>query len=288
MAISNKQKKRGAECEQPLQQLNKVDYSRDYILALETTQSNNIKILFEVIKEVLKKDINLIFTPEYIKIEEIEGTEKCMVYLELDTVNTFEEYYCEKKIVVGINADNFYKIIKTSKGADTIISFFITKENPDIFTVKLENSDKGKIYKSNIKILDIPYESLEIPDQNYPDELMLLSQDFQKICRDINSTIVSNGSFPRIEITNIGQQIIFSYEGEFSHNEIIFGKNDQETSNHQIIQGVFNLKFLLLFTKATNLSSHVKIYMNNNSALILKYGVGTLGSIRFILTYEED
>jgi Proliferating cell nuclear antigen, C-terminal domain len=52
----------------------------------------------------------------------------------------------------------------------------------------------------------------------------------------------------------------------------------------EIIQGVFNLKFLLLFTKATSLSNTVSIYLKNDYPLILEYSVGVLGTLKFVLS----
>lgn len=255
------------------------DYSM-YDLALETTQSNIIKILFEVIKDVILTDINIIFTPTYIKIEE-EGTKDvCMVYLELDT-DKFEKYYCRNSsIIVGINAFDFYKVIKTTKGVDTI-SFFIEKGNNKTFIVKLENSEKEKVTESHINRIDVEYNPLGIPEIEYPEPIIMMSGDFQKIVRDMNTLGVNKN----IEITRVGRQIIFSYTGDFSKNKLVFFKN-KPNEKFPIISGNFDLKYLMLFIKATNLSTHIKIYLNNDSALILQYEVGTLGSIKLILRYE--
>lgn len=251
-----------------------------YILELSSVQSNNLKILFEVIKEVLFSDINLIFTPNSILVGEMDGKEQCMIHLELDT-SAFEYYYCESRIAVGINASNFYKIIKTAKNQDTI-SFYIEKEDESIFTVKLENSEKNKVFESYIKRLDIPEVKLGIPPIEYPSPIITPSSEFQKICRDMNSL----GSDNIVEITSIGQQIIFRYNGDFSKQKIIIGKPNPETEVClEIVQGKFDLKFLLLFTKATNLSNTVNIHIKNDAPLILDYSVGNLGKLSFILNY---
>jgi hypothetical protein len=89
----------------------------------------------------------------------------------------------------------------------------------------------------------------------------------------------------KVEIKSIGEQLIFCYKGDFSEQRIVLGKCDNTRSgNAGIIQGVFNLKFLLLFTKATNLCNAVSIYLKNDYPLILEYSVGSLGSLKFILS----
>jgi proliferating cell nuclear antigen len=271
--------------------MNEPKYGNKYILELETVQVNNIRILFEVLKEVLLSDINLVFTPTFIKVVELEGTERCCIHLELNTYDPeedkeiFEHYYCENQsISVGINATDFYKIIKTSKSADNI-SFFIERDRQDLFNVRFEIRDKHKVSSSDITRLDIIKKPIQIPPISYPSPVIMPSPDFQKICKDINSL----SSDKNVEITNIGQQIIFEYLGVGnSKQKIIIGKNEASDINCEVIRGKFNLKFLLLFTKATPLSTTVSIYMANSNPLVLEYGVGTLGSLRFILTLEED
>jgi len=252
-----------------------------YILELKSVQSGNIKTLFEVIKEVLYSDINIIFTRDYIKIVEMDSNDSCMIHLELKT-SAFEYYRCEEKIVVGINANNFFKIIKTSKKDDTI-SFFIEEENQSVFIIKLENSSNSKVFESFINRMDITERCLDIPPLEYTSPIVTPSVDFQKICKDMNSLGLSNS----IKITNVGQKIIFTYVGEFSTQKISIG-NNSNNNNINIAQGFFNLKFLLLFSKATSLSTTVNIYIENDSPLVLEYHVGNLGKLSFILNEFEE
>ena len=256
-----------------------------YILEMKTVQSNNIRILFEVLKEVLLSDINIIFTPDHIKIAEMDGSQVALVHLTLQS-EAFEHYYCEKKhLEIGINTNNFYKIIKTANN-DTI-SFYIERENSSAICIKLENSEKNKLVEFEVQLLDVPYFKLNIPGAEFPSIIVLPSVEFQKICRDMNSL----GSETKMEIQSVGQQIIFGYEGDFSKQRIVLGQSDNTIFNREseeIVQGKFNLKFLLLFTKATNLCNTVQVYLKNDFPLILEYSVGSLGRLRFILSPISD
>jgi len=256
-----------------------------YILDLKTVQSGNLRILFEVLKEVLLSDINIIFTPSYIRVAEIDGSQIALVHLTLQS-SAFESYYCEKELVLGINTHNFFKIIKTVSNSDTI-SLSVDSDNVSVLRVKIENSEKNKLFESEIRLLDVPLFQLQIPDATFPSVIVLPSVDFQKICRDLNSL----GSDTTIEIESVDQQLTFIYNGDFSKQKIILGKSDNTTfdkRSESIVQGRFNLKFLLLFTKATNLCNTVQIYLKNDFPLILEYSVGSLGSLRFILSNITD
>ncbi|HEY9703731.1 MAG TPA: proliferating cell nuclear antigen (pcna) [Allocoleopsis sp.] len=259
---------------------------KDCVLDIKSVQSNNIKILFEVLKEVLVTDINLIFTPTHIKAIEKDGKEKAMVHLYLES-SAFEHYYCEKeKITVGINTTNFFKIIKNATPND-VISFYIERNKEDFIVIRKENSEESKISESKLKILDIHCDYTEkLHPVEFESEISMPSTKFQKYMKELKSL----GLDPILEIKSIGQQIIFSCIGDFSDNKIALGNSENvkfEKNSKTIIQGMFSLNFLILFTKATNLCQTVHLYMKNDSPLFLKYTVGNLGCLKFILKPEK-
>ena len=52
----------------------------------------------------------------------------------------------------------------------------------------------------------------------------------------------------------------------------------------EIIQGVYDLKNLILFTKCTNLCTNVELYMKNDYPIVIKYDVAQLGSVHLCLS----
>ena len=48
-------------------------------------------------------------------------------------------------------------------------------------------------------------------------------------------------------------------------------------------QGEFSLKYLILFTKCTNLCQQINLYINNDYPLIIRYLVASLGDIKLCL-----
>ena len=99
-----------------------------------------------------------------------------------------------------------------------------------------------------------------------------------------------------IEIRNVENQLCFNCKGEFCVQETILGiENNPNLSivrksnkPHEIIQGVFNLKYLVMFTKCTNLHNVVELYLNNNFPLILRYQVASLGEIKLCLAQQDS
>ena len=54
-----------------------------------------------------------------------------------------------------------------------------------------------------------------------------------------------------------------------------------------IVQGVFSLRFLCLFSKCSALSSSAELYMTNNFPLIVRYQVASLGEIKLVLAQRQ-
>ena len=57
----------------------------------------------------------------------------------------------------------------------------------------------------------------------------------------------------------------------------------QNSSPDKIVQGLFALKYLVLFTKCTNLCNSIEMYLKNDYPLITKYNVASLGNIKLCL-----
>ena len=97
-----------------------------------------------------------------------------------------------------------------------------------------------------------------------------------------------------VEMKNIGNQVFLSCKGEFCSQETILSDNENyscinrtdksESSSNQIVQGVFNLKYLVLFTKCTNLCNTVELYLKNDYPLIVQYLVASLGVVKLAVS----
>jgi proliferating cell nuclear antigen len=92
-----------------------------------------------------------------------------------------------------------------------------------------------------------------------------------------------------VEITSSGPDLIFRCEGDFAEQETVISENNNTLkiqragSSTEVVQGVFQLKHLVLFTKCTSICPSVEMYLKNNYPLILKYEVANLGSVKLLL-----
>lgn len=257
----------------------------NYLLKLSTIQSNAFKILIEALKELIA-DTSVEFDETGMKIISTDNAKCILIHLKLDA-NNFEYYKCDKKINIGVNMLNFYKLIKTINNND-ILTLFIDYKEINYLGIKIENNDKNSRTTYKLNLLDLSDSNIKIDDIKFNTVINLSCGDFQKMCRDMYS-IAEN-----VEIKNINNQLILSCVGDFCSQETVIidnkngGKFIESKNNDEITQGIYSLKYLVLFTKCTNLCSTVQLYIKNDYPIVIIYAVASLGTLKLCLTQVQQ
>jgi proliferating cell nuclear antigen len=178
-------------------------------------------------------------------------------------------------------------LIKTIQNGD-ILSLFIHKNDPNILGITIENNEKNVKTTYKLSMLDIDVVNVDIPPADFNTIITMPSAYLQKIIRDMHNLA------EYIEIKNIGGKLILSCQGEFCCQETVLAtetqniqiKNNENTQ--EIIQGIFSLKYLSIFTKCTNLCSTVEIYLKNSYPIILQYSIASMGSVKLCLAQKSE
>jgi len=271
-----------------------------YLLNIKTVQASTFKQVVDALKEILM-DVNLEIDETGIKIVAMDNTHIVLIHLKLDA-DKFEHFYCEKKIYVGINMLRLHTLIKTITNND-ILSLYVLKDDPNSIGITIDNNEKN--FKTNYKLsmLDIDVLNIEIPPVDFHTIINMPSSYLQKIIRDMHNL----AEF--IEFRNIGDKLILSCKSDFCEQETIMGTEksqnisikksgdnrsgntekfvENDVNDHEIIQGIFSLKYLSIFTKCTNLSNMVEIYLKNSYPIILRYNIASLGNIMLCLAQQD-
>ncbi len=251
-----------------------------HILEIKTVQTNAIKQLIEALKEILT-DSNIEFNETGMKIVAMDSTKTVLVHLKLNK-EKFDEYKCNNKIIVGVSMINLFKLIKTVTNNETL-TFFIDDADQNQLGIRIENAEQNKVTNKKLNLMDLNEESYEIPPAEFDSIITMPSSDFQKICRDMHSLSDT------IEIKSVGSQLIFSCKGDFASDTTTLGETPdgvnfvKSNDASDIIQGYYNLKHLVLFTKCTNLCQNLEIYMKNNFPMVITFSVGNLGKLKLAL-----
>ncbi len=261
----------------------------EFLIKIQTIQSKVIKILFEVLKDVLQGTVNLIFTKEGIYLKMFSSNEKSIIHLELPSDN-FEEYLCDTDMfLAGIDTSNIHKITKSIQNRD-LLEFIVYKHDLSNLNISKTNLDTNLVYNHKMKLFSVPYCNFEIPNIQFKHELVLKSTEFQTICKNLNSLMCT-----QVDIYFTFDSLIMNSNNDYSNNEIIIKqqqdsiliKNKPECLKNvdKIFQGSFILQYILLFTKATSLDKNFTIHLNEY-ALTISYSVGSLGKLTFMLIPE--
>jgi proliferating cell nuclear antigen len=235
-----------------------------------TIQAAAFKSTFEVLKDILN-DVNIYFKPSGMYIVTLDTARTSLIDMFLAADN-FEEYEClQEEIIAGINISNTFKLLKTITNNDVLKIEIKSKEFMDI---EILSENKKTNTKFQLKLLDINESRIEVPDIEMTTVTTLPSVDFQRLCRDMSNI----GS--EIEIIRTGTSISFKCDGDFANQETVIDQLEDSPT----INGLYSLKYLNIFTKATSMCASVQIIQENgNRFLILKYNVANLGELKFYL-----
>ena len=279
------------------------------ILEIKTIQTNAFKILIEALKEFLL-DVNISFTKKEcingentgaMSIVALNNSSSILVHLKLDA-NNFEHYVCKKdNINIGVNMTYLYKLIKTINNND-ILTLFVDDNDINKLGIKIENAEKNFLSTYKLNLMDLDKINIGVPPTEFTSVISMNAQEFHRICKDLN-TIADTVEIKSLQRKLIFHKynLIFTAKGEIASNEIICGETSNGLNilcndNDEIIQGNYDIKNLILFTKCTNLCSNVEIYMKNDYPLVIKYCVASLGYIHLCLSsitnnideYQDD
>tara|TARA_B110000444_G_C18796347_1_gene575076 strand:+ start:45 stop:869 length:825 start_codon:yes stop_codon:yes gene_type:complete len=266
----------------------------DYLMNIKTIQAPIFKQVIDALKDILM-DVNLEVDETGLKIIAMDNTHIVLIHLKLEA-KKFEEYYCEKKMYIGINMLKLHMLIKTI-GTNDLLTLYVTKEDPNNLGIKIINNEKNVETNYKLSTIDIDVLNVTIPPVNFHTTITMPSSYLQKFIRDMHN--ISE----YIEIRNIQDRLLLKCKGDFCTQETILGteksqnitivKNNSENSeedasnSQEIIQGVFSLKYLLIFTKCTNLCSTVEIFLKNSYPIILRYSIASLGEIKLCLAQQD-
>jgi len=252
-----------------------------YLVEAKTVQTGAIRTLIEALKCILV-EMNFIFDSEGIKMIAMDNTRTVLVHMRLEA-SKFERYNCSvPSLVIGLNTDHLYRIVKTATNDDTL-TFYMEKGDNNHLRILLENGDKKEVTRYTLSLLDRDEPNIEMPATEFGARITMPSIDFQKKCRDMTLLMAKT-----VEIKSVGTTLVLSCKGQFANRETVLGDSDSEFSvkkeeTNAIISGTFSLPHLVLFTKCTNLSNNLELYMKNDWFMMIKYVIANLGEIKLCL-----
>lgn len=265
------------------------------VLTMQTIQIAPIRNLYSALKDLVP-DVTMIIDKEGMKIVNFDRNHTTLVAVRMK----FEKHDCiPDKIVICANSLHLFKLISNTSN-DDLFSMYIEKDDyreGSVSHLGLQY-DNGKINQCNnykLRLFEPEEDELEVPEVSYSAIIHMPSVGFQKIIRDLT------GLSDRIKIESVGDDLIFSCEGQFAKSRIyrteqrpndttLDDKMDaikfrKKPAASTVMSGEFPIKSLNNFIKCTPLSQNLEIYLENDLPLIVKYDIGSdMGDIKLCLS----
>jgi len=268
------------------------------IFELKTTRTSAIKTICDTFNSnSIFTDVNFIFYPNIINngvvkqtggliIKEVNKTSTVLAFVKLDA-DKFDEYnynYNLPKLCLGLNLSNLLKCLKCMSHFD-IMSWQVDSDDINKLIIVLESSEKKEKKTFKLNLMDLDEEFYEIEPIEFPYSITLPSQDFHKYCKDMAL------STEKIELICTKNELIFSGNGELGQVEFKVCETNGGLSikvnskcHEDIVQGIYDLRLLIIFTKCSSLSENVILYLKNDHSLIVEYEILNFGVVKLALS----
>ena len=214
----------------------------------------------------------------------MDYSKTAIVYLKIEGERC-EEFSCLLPSTIGICMGSLFKLIKSMTTND-IISLYILKEKPEKLQISIESKERSMRIESELTTLDLDDDAISIPKIDFSCILQIPSSEFSKNVRDLANV----GEFVSLSVYDGTFRMMAT--GTFATQTLIFSERlnglQFQSCSDETIEGKFSLKYLSLFSKSASLSSMVEIYMRSNIPLVLKYNIGTLGRMQYVLSPMVD
>jgi proliferating cell nuclear antigen len=215
-----------------------------------------------------------------LKIVAINYTRTLLILIKLNAKEFSAFKVSTPTLNVGVNLNYLHKLIK-SLNKDDILTIAIDEEDKQTLILDVENEVKNSRTRNKLQTLDINKTSYKIPATKFEVTITMDPNEFHSICKEMSQ--ISE----YVEIVCKKNSITFSCKGDCSEKSTTLEATDTNDikikflnpNNKTIIQGIFELKHFVMFSKCSSLCSNIQIYMKNNYPIFIKYTVAKLGHI---------
>lgn len=254
-----------------------------------------LKKIIEAIKDLVT-DAPFDCSESAMCLQAMDSSHVALVSLKME-VGLFDTYRCDRTINLGMSLANMSKALKCANNDDTCMIKY-EEGDSDSITFTFADTKRDKTQDVTVKMMDIDSEHLGIPEQDYAVVCEMPSSEFQKTCKDL--TMFTD----TLNVTATKAGIVFSGKGDNGQSVITYSPNssadnEDEAITLEVVDPVnvnFSIKYMNQFTKASSLSSRVRISLSNDVPIVIEYPLtddgkttGTQnGHLRFYLAPKID
>lgn len=257
-----------------------------YSFYVSSAQGGVVHSLFEALKDIVH-DISLIVDEAGMRVLTTDGVKQMLLSLKLDGAK-FEKFHCNGTHRLGVNVAALFKLLRIAGARDTV-TFFQKKADTETLGVEISNPDKKTVTKFTMKLLDVNFADIKVPDVSFDASVSMPSQYFQRLCRDISNI----GTELSIDMPPDEDALTLTCVGSFASQStklapVVEGKHvvaierfgDAERAP---LGGIYSIRYINLFNRASCLSPVVELFLKKDYPLVLRFEISNLGYISFAL-----
>jgi proliferating cell nuclear antigen PCNA len=251
------------------------------IFKAKTNEGYTFKVLAELLQSNIKTgcfEIN----KKGIYLRMMDNQRTVLIDLKLEA-GSFSVYKFKPKtnLYLGFNLNHFHKMLKSIKKRDSI-QLYIDDAKTTELGITVIPKESNRVTTSWIKIQNIQNLEIDIP-KGYNESIIVASSEFQKMCKGLshisNTTkIQKNRSIIKFISDDGGVMKRCTDFGEQEDTD----EEQEDTENTQYNEE-FETEQLTKIIKLSGLSPKIQVYPLNDSPLLFRAAVGTLGKISIYL-----
>ena len=201
----------------------------------------------------------------------------------------FDEFYCKHdKIEMGISLE-YLNIHLKSIDTSNILSLYVDESEKQCLCIQGINIKDDKTTLSKLKLMELYYVPRKTKKIEYDACIIMKSSEFHKICKEMNSLS------EYVEIKCTKNILTFTCKGDIGEKEIQYKEKEggisiewEEHVKLKIVQGIYELKNIMLFSKCAPLSAQIMITMKNDNILTIKYEINTIANLVVALSPVDE
>lgn len=238
-----------------------------------------VTTIFQTVK-ALTDHISLEFKTDGIYMQVMDNSKVSIVELRLPA-SWFNDYKCEKNVVLGVNANIIYKILNTREKSQQIEMVYEVDKN-DYLSIHFTSESKIDYDKFFVlPLVDLEIEQMSIPEIEYVAEFSVASNIFASLINQLKlfgETMDISCSEERIMLTSNSQD-----SGKMTVEMKIDDLDSFAIDEGETLQVSFSLNYMQQICSCNKIAKEVEIKLSENYPLSVIYDLGEEASMKFYL-----
>lgn len=255
----------------------------DNSFKLKLENSKILKSIVETLASLIDES-NFRITSKGFSVKSMDPSKICLLQLEISK-DDFDEFECEKDFQIGLNLDDFDKILKRLSSNDTIELSYSEEQQKIKIGMNREGSTHKRVFSLaclDVDVEDVPMDQLleiEYPSSwSFDPDLLMEAIKDAEIYSDIFTIEVA-------EKTGLK----FTSSGQIGEMEYDLDLEDLEESDLDKTQkGSYSLTFLKSVMKLSNITEKLQIFLKNDHPLKMIFNILEGGELSYFLAPRVD